>query len=42
MLDLSCLIKSDAISQIYARALVYYRNPNRFFYDLDIVDLKRV
>ena len=37
MLDLSCL-KKDAISQIYARALVYYRNPNRFLNDLDIVD----
>jgi hypothetical protein len=36
-----CLIKSnkqDAISQIYARALVHYRNPNRFFYDLDIIN----
>ena len=38
MLDLSCLIKSDAISQIYARALVNYRNPNRFFNDLDIIN----
>lgn len=23
--------------QTYARALVYYKNPNRFFHDLDIV-----
>ena len=38
MLDLSCL-KKDAISQIYARALVNYRNPNRFFNDLDLVHI---
>ena len=43
MFDLSSyLIKSDkkqdAISQIYARALVHYRNPNRFFNDLDIIN----
>ena len=30
--------KEDAISQIYARALVNYRNPNRFFNDLDIIN----
>lgn len=24
--------------QIYARALLNYRNPNRFFYDLDIIN----
>jgi hypothetical protein len=42
MFDLSSyLIKSekkDTVAQIYARALVHYRNPNRFFNDLDIIN----